>query len=165
MPKKLPPLDPVGEYQRKATAARRIGGNRRCACGETRPEALVAGSKPTMCGACKRKRRGQTTLDEHHPAGKANNSTTIPVPVNDHRADLSVAQQDWPKQTRENPDGSPLLAAAGCICGFIDTVLYLIEKLLLWVAGMIEKLDAFLVKRLGPKWWLNTELEQFAPNR
>lgn len=165
MPKKLRQRDPIGAFQRKATAARRIGGDKQCACGESRPEALVAGSKPTTCAACLRKKRGHTTSDDHHVAAKANSPVTIPVPVNDHRARLSVAQQDWPKQTRENPDGSPLLAAAGCIRGFIDTVFYLVEKLLLWVAEMLEKLNAYLVRKLGPKWWLNTELEQFNPNR
>ena len=165
MPKKLPQRDPIGAYQRKATAARRVGGHRQCACGEARPEALIAGSNPTTCAACERKRRGQTTVDDHHVAGKANSPVTISAPVNDHRARLSVTQYDWPKQTRDNPDGSPLLAAAACIRGFSDTIYYLIEKLILWVPVMLEMLDAFLVKKLGSKWWANTELEQFKPKR
>jgi hypothetical protein len=89
----------------------------------------------------------------------------MPVPVNDHRAYLSAAQYNWPKETRENPDGSPLLAGAACIRGSVDTIVYLIQNLLLWVAEMLEMLDAFLVKKLGSKWWANTELEQFKPKR
>lgn len=81
-------------------------------------------------------------MDNHHPAGKANNAITIPVPVNDHRADLTVAQQNWPGKTLANPNGSEQLAAAAGIRGFADTSLYLIEKLLLPVAEMLEKQEA-----------------------
>jgi hypothetical protein len=102
-------------------------------------------------------------MDEHHFAGKANHPTTIPAPVNDHRARLSVAQADWPKATLTNPQGSPLLAAAACVRGFGDTVLYLIEMGLLWTADMLEKLDEFQVRKLGPRWWVKTEMEEFAP--
>lgn len=165
MPNKRRPGDPIRRYKRKATAARRIGGDRQCACGESRPEALVAGSKPVMCAACVRKKRGQATEDNHHPAGGANNPATIPIPVNDHRAELNVAQYDWPKETRENPDGSPLLAAAARIRGYLNTTDYLREKLMLENPEMLEVLNAFLVERLGPKWWVGTELERFAPPR
>jgi hypothetical protein len=137
----------------------------KCGCGEARPEVLIPNSKPTVCAECKRKSRGAKTMDDHHVAMKANNPTTIPVAVNDHRVELSVAQDDWPKKTRENLDGSPLLAAAGCVRGFVDTVVYLIERLLLWVADMLEKLDAYLAQNLGQKWWVKTELNQFAPKR
>src|SRR5712692_5246070 len=112
MPIEIPPRDPSGAYRRKVTAARRIGKNKRCACGEARPEALVPKSNPTICAKCQRVSRGHTTMDNHHFAGKANHWLTVAVPVNDHRADLSTAQYDkWPAQTRENPDGCPLLAA------------------------------------------------------
>jgi hypothetical protein len=84
------------------------------------------------------------------------------VPVNDHRADLSVAQGDWPKQTLENPEGSPLLASAGKVRGFTDTNAYLMEKLLLPDAEMLEALDRYLTKRIGPRWWVGTDLEKFA---
>ena len=43
-----------------------------------------------------------TDIDEHHPAGRANDPTTTPVPVNDHCAELNPAQEDWPKETLEN---------------------------------------------------------------
>jgi hypothetical protein len=49
--------------------------------------------------------------------------------------------------------------------GFIDTTLYLIEKGLLWLAEMLEKLDQVLIRKLGPRWWVNTEVEQFAPKK
>ena len=103
-------------------------------------------------------------MDNHHPFIKVNDSkTTIPVPVNDHRADLSESQRDWPKRTRENPDGSPFLAGAGRLRGFIDTVLYLIERGLLWVAEMLEKFDEWATEKWGRGYWKGTPLEQFQP--
>lgn len=160
---KLPQRDPEGAYVRKAIAQRKAGVTSKCKCGETRAEALVTKSHPKVCHECERKREGKTIMDDHHVFGESNNPTTIPVPVNDHRAELNVAQYDWPKQTRENPDLSPLLAAAASLRGFIDTVLYLIKKGVLWIADMLEKLDVYLVKKFGTKWWIGTELEQFAP--
>src|SRR5207248_8773793 len=108
---------------------------------------------------------GKKTDDNHHPAGKANDPTTILVPVNDHRAELSPAQSDWPKETLENTSGCPLLAGAGSIRGFVDTDAYLIEKLLHRGVRMLETLSAILAERLGPDWCINTEVEQFSPRR
>jgi hypothetical protein len=122
---------------------------------------LIAALSPIICAECKRKRDGKTTNDRHHVAGAANDRTTIEIPVNDHRADLSVSQGDWPKQTLENAAGSPLLAKAGSIRGQVDTTRYLDEKLLLPGAEMLEALDEYLKNKLGPEWWKGTELERF----
>ena len=102
-------------------------------------------------------------MDYHHISGKANSPLTIPVPVNDHRAKLSVDQYDWPNQTLENPSRSPLLARAACNRGFADTSVYLIEELLIPGAEMLEILDEYLVNKLGPEWWIGTELARFRP--
>jgi hypothetical protein len=105
-------------------------------------------------------------MDDHHVFGKANDlTTTIPLPVNDHRAELSAAQKDWPDRTLQNPDGSPLLAGAARVRGFVDTIVYLIERGLLWIAEMLEALDEFLVEKLGATWWRGTPLAQFAPKK
>jgi hypothetical protein len=106
-------------------------------------------------------RKGRAIMDNHHVAGRSNSPVTVAVPTNDHRAILSEAQYDWPGTTLENPKGCPLLMAAGCIRGVIDTVVYLIDRLLRWIAEMLEVLSAFLVERLGPEWWLNTPLAHF----
>ncbi len=161
MSRRLPKRDPIAAYKREVTAARRIGVGAQCGCGEARPEALLAGSNPIICAECDRKRKGMTTTDDHHVGAEANDPTKIPAPVNDHRAELSGAQADWPKRTLENPDGSPLLAGAGCIRGYVDTTLYLAERILLPRAEMLEILDEYLVNELGPKWWKETKLEQF----
>ena len=163
--RQLPMRDQIGAYRRKIVSARHFGLDAACSCGEKRPEALIPGTKPATCAACQRTALGETIMDKHHFVGRANNPATIPVPVNDHRARLSVAQSDWPKPTLINAQGSPLLAAAGCIRGFIDTVLYLIEEGLLWIADMLEKLDEFLRKELGPQWWQGTEINDFAPKK
>jgi hypothetical protein len=117
------------------------------------------------CFACQRKQRGHTIFDLHHPAGEANSPGRTPIWVNDHVAELSVLQRDWPKETRENPDRSPLLAAAGRTRGYTETNAYLADKLLRQNAEMLEALDAHLVERLGPKWWIGTPLEKFAPKQ
>ena len=161
MSERLPKRDPVAAYKREAIAARRIGEENTCACGEARPEALIAGNAPAICAECNRKRNGMKTTDDHHVAGAANDSTTMPVPVNDHRADLSPDQADWPTPTLENPEGSPLLARAACIRGNVDAMVYLAGKLLIPGAEMLETLDGHLVKKLGQKWWVGTELERF----
>ena len=162
MHKKRPQGDPIKAYERRATAARRVGAGARCACGEAHPEALIAGSDPVTCAACDRKGHGKTPLDNHHVAGRANSPITIPVPVNDHRAILSSAQYDWPKNTLENGEASPLLAAAAYIRGLADTVTYLVGQVL-WVADMLEMADSLPGKRLGQKWWRKTPLKQYVP--
>ena len=160
MPRKLPARDPIGKELRRSRAQRRVGTNSRCACGESRPEALIEGSKPITCASCRRKEKGLPIVDQHHVAGKANHDLTIPVPVNDHRAILTPDMYDWPRETRENPSGSPLLAAAACIRGFCDTLIYLVEVLLYWIAEFLEDLHSFLVDRLGETYWITQDFKR-----
>ena len=102
-------------------------------------------------------------MDNHHVPGKANTSETVPTPVNDHRAELNVAQQDWPKETLRNREGCPVLKGAACVRGVIDYFHYLIDKFLAWIPEMLEMLSAFLKETCGAKWWVGTPLERFAP--
>jgi hypothetical protein len=163
--KKKQERDPIAAFQRQSSAARRIGHGKKCKCGERRPLALVSGSNPTTCASCGREKRGQSPFDEHHPAGQANHPATVPVWVNDHRASLTEAQYDWPEETWENPAGSPILAGAACIRGYCETSDYFAGQLLLRNAAMLERLDRFLTKKLGPDWWRETDIEYFAPKR
>jgi hypothetical protein len=162
MSKKIPKRDPVAAYVRETISARRVA-ERQCECEEKRPRALILNGDPIMCHKCRRKKEGKTTIDNHHPAGEANDRTTVPIPVNDHCAELNPAQEDWPRNTRENSAGCPVLASAACTRGYADTDVYLIEKLLLTRVEMLESLSKFLEERLGPSWWVDTEIEQFAP--
>jgi len=161
---KRPERDAISAYQRKSKAVRRAGASARCTCcGEARPEALIPKSGPTVCAECQRTKKGKTKMDNHHIAGKANSPITTSIPANDHRAELSMAQLDWPKETLENRDGCPLLRGAACIRGFVDTVLYYMREFLLWIAEMLEGLSAYLSEEWGHRWWLKTDLEHFAP--
>jgi hypothetical protein len=49
--------------------------------------------------------------------------------------------------------------------GYCETDSYLVSSLLIPKAEMLEALDPFLTKRLGPEWWVGTEMERFAPKR
>jgi hypothetical protein len=157
--------DPIAAFQRRSTSSRRFGQGKKCKCGEDRPLALVSGSDPTICASCQREKNGQSPFDSHHPAGRANHPATIPVWVNDHRARLSDDQYDWPDETWRNPSGSPILASAASIRGYCETNDYLVGELLIRNAKMLERLDRYLTKRLGPDWWRETEIEEFAPKR
>jgi hypothetical protein len=159
------PRDPIKAAARRARARRLIGKNARCACGENRPEALIRGTKPIRCGACERKRHGQATTDEHHVASENNHPLTVPVPVNEHRAVLTVMQIDWSRTMRENPNGCPIIAGAAMLRGAVDTIIYLTDKGIDWVIALMEALSAFLRERWGDGWWLKTPIEAFAPRR
>jgi hypothetical protein len=106
-----------------------------------------------------------TTMDRHHPAGKANNPNTISVLVNDHWAELNEAQEHWPKDTLENPDGDPVLALAANARAILDMITYLVKKFLSWIPEALESLARFLLETLGRRWWIGTPLERFAPKR
>ena len=159
MPVNTRQSDPIAVAKRRSEAGRRIGVGKTCTCGESRPAALIAGSNPTACTECKRHREKKSPFDEHHVAGKSNHALTIPVPANDHRAVLSEEQYKWPKATRENALGSPLLAAAASIRGIFDTIVYLLKKFLLWIPQVLETLDAFLSMHFGSMWWCNDDYE------
>ena len=165
MAKRIPSREnPVEHFVRREQAERRVGVDAQCAsCGENRADALIVGSAPTTCVQCHRTRKGHRTVDLHHVAGAANDSTTIPVSVNDHVADLSERQRDWPRETLENPHGCPLLRAAACIRGAVDILYYTVERSVMWVVGVIESLSAWLSATYGPSWFRGTPLEQFAP--
>ena len=133
--------DPViAPAQRKAIAQRRVGENAKCSeCAETRPLALARKSTSVMCIEDIRKKKGHTTMDRHHPAGKANHRATIQIPANDHRAIFNDDQQDWPEDTLRNPDRSPFRKAAACVRGVIKCIKFLLEKLLGWIPEFFEK--------------------------
>jgi hypothetical protein len=135
-----PQRDPIRSHQRKAIAARRVGENAQCVCGEKRPEALISGSTPIICARCQRSSKGQSIMDKHHVAGRANSPVTIPIPVNDHRAILSVDQQNWPAETLENPEQLETLKIAGTIRGLTRFLEYLIDKVLRPVPERLEEL-------------------------
>lgn len=166
MQNKIPTRDPIGKEQRRIRTQRRVGVGSKCAsCGESRLEALIAGTNSVICAECQRKKKGFSIMDHHHVAGRANHRLTIQVPANDHRAILTPAMYDWPKKTRENPTGSPVLAAAACIRSLCDYVIYLIENLVYWIAEFLETLHDKLVCEFGEQYWLILRIGFTAPRR
>jgi hypothetical protein len=161
MPRKS--SDPIKAAARRSKAQRKVGEGATCLCGEARPLALEAGSRPMTCAACRRRKQRKKTTDAHHVAGRRNSHVTIGVPVNDHRAVLSPAQYEWPKETLENPEGSPLRAAAASLRGLADTILYLLELCIGWIVEMLEQLDKSLTDERGAKWWIGTPVASYAP--
>jgi len=155
------PKDPIKAAARQSRAQRRVGDDRICGCGESRPYAFPRGG--TLCYECKARKAGRRTTEAHHPAGKANNPTTIDVPANDHIAELTADQYDWPQRTLQNSERSPLLAMAACIRGFITTVRLLMDRILGWIPEELETLDAFLCDQWGSQWWLKTPLRRLPP--
>jgi hypothetical protein len=121
-------------------------------CGESDPAALTRRPPNILCYECQAKQSGRSPIEQHHPAGRNNDSFTVPIPTNDHRV-LSDRQQDWPEQTLRNPKGSPALKAAATIRGLLDMLLELIKRTLGWIPEFLEALDDFLVERLGSDWW------------
>jgi hypothetical protein len=162
MPDTQPQTDPIAANKRKKTAARRVGVGRHCSCGEKRSQALITKTDPVICARCQRTKQGKSTVDQHHIAGKANDDETAATDVNDHRADLSVAQENWEKPILENPDGCPVIAMAARIRGVTDYIIYLLKKLVRWIPAALVALSEYLKAQLGPKWWIGTPLEQYA---
>jgi hypothetical protein len=183
MPPRRIDRNPINAYQRKAEVARRVGKDARCTCGEENPEALIRGSKPKVCFECKNRSQGKDTNEQHHVAGRANSPITISVPLNVHRA-LSIDQWDWPHDTLRNPDGSPLLSAAGCILGFIDLTNALLPRIADsleqkasrssentlhvsaagWIRALVDLVDCLLPWIIDLLQWLDAYLnDRFGP--
>jgi hypothetical protein len=163
MARKIALRNPRAAYRRRVVAARRFAIGTKCMCGESRSEALVPGTKQTICYKCDRKLRKRKTRENHHLFGESNSPFTMSVPVNDHRASLSTAQYDWPRKTLENKNRSTSLAGAAFIRGFTDIVVYLLDEVLIPIAEMLELLDTILEKKLGKKYWKKTKLKAFEP--
>ena len=158
MSQKLQTANARARHRREVVANRRIGLGRKCACGEARPRALINRKGRIICAKDDRKSRGQTEWDRHHVFGEANSPVFILNPVNDHRAELSVAQEDWPRRTLQNKYGSPLLAQAARIRGSIDLIRYLLEESVLPGAKTLERLDEYLTKQHGKRYWKKLKL-------
>jgi hypothetical protein len=121
-------------------------------CRESNPAALIGRTQDIICYECEAKKSGKSEIEQHHPAGQNNDSSTVPIPANDHRG-LSDRQSDWPLNTLRNPEASPLLKAAAAMRGWLDILAELIERILGWIPEFLEALDDFLLEKLGSHWW------------
>lgn len=121
-------------------------------CGETDPLALTGRHPQLRCYECQALARGRPWVEQQHPAGRANHPATVPIPGNDHRV-VDDHKNDWPRTTLRNPDGSPLLRAAACLRGWLDTLQLILERTLAWIPDFLEELDQWLTHLHGRTWW------------
>jgi len=75
------------------------------------------------------------------------------LPANDHSVVTLKHQVEWPRETLRNPDGSPLLQAAASIRGWLDVLKLVLERTVGGIPETLERLDAWLRERIGPRWW------------
>ena len=138
--------------------------NPRCQrCGNERHPAALTGTAPNVtCYECLLKESERSWTEDHHPAGRNNDPTTVAVPGNDHRV-LSDMQRDWPERTLRNPDGSPLLAAAAALRGWLDVMLIIIERTVGNIPAYLEVVDQCLREEWGDRWWERLNLEGVHP--
>lgn len=145
--------DRIGTWVRDARAQRAVGVGNVCAtCGEARPFALIRRRVPPRCFRCDRIACGSSLYDRNHPFGEQNSPIMILVPVNDHRAVLSVAQYRWPSETLENPLSDPFLAAAARFRGLYDNFEYMLADRVK-EAEHYEQLSAQMRRKYGDLWW------------
>ncbi len=129
-------------------------------CGESDPRTLQQDrhdpkdgtSDGVRCAECRLMAQGKAPNESHHPAGRANDPATVPIPSNDH-AVLSDLQLAWPRETLRNRDGSPLLKAAASLRGWLDVLRLILERTVGWIPDFLEWLDAALSVQVGPRWW------------
>jgi hypothetical protein len=122
-------------------------------CGETNPFALIGAYPELYCALHVSEFAGQCWFEYHHPSGQANDPEhTVEVPINEHKV-LSGYQAQWPRQTLQNPDGSPLLRAAAATRGWLDVLRLILDRTVGWVPRFLEGLDAWLRTSLGERWW------------
>ena len=119
-------------------------------CGQTESLVLV---KRILCSECDRRATGQTGFENHHMAGRHNDSSTVRVPRNVHQLLTHLQQQDWPVETLRNPTGDPVLKMAATIRSAFNLVTVVNKHLLGWIPAFLERLSKHLVEKLGPEWW------------
>lgn len=155
--------DPLGAWVRQQRASRAVGADVCSTCRkENRAFALIRGRKLAICYRCDRVTHGRPPYEDNHIFGKRNSDATLRRPINDHRAVLSVAQYDWPRIVRENLEGSPLVAAAGMRLGAQDEISYILSRDV--SAEILMEADKLLTEIRGPRWWIGTPLEKYAPH-
>jgi hypothetical protein len=96
------------------------------------------------------------------PAGRGPNINTPPGDTTTRRpcrspatttASSTTTRTTGPGTRCANPDGSPLLCAAACLRGWLDTLRLIIDRTVGWIPPFLEQLDEWLAHQLGHGWW------------
>ncbi len=122
-------------------------------CEERDPFALTGSHPNLLCREHAALAHGRPWLEDHHLAGRANDPTTAAIPGNDHALLSEMQQQEWPRETLRNPEGSPLLRAAACLRGWMDVLWLMLARTVGWIPPFLEWLDHALTATLGAEWW------------
>ncbi len=141
--------------EKQRERARQQFGTRdpKCArCDERDPLALTGTHPDVLCKEHRLLAQGASAVEEHHVAGQRNSPFVVKLPANEHQI-LSASQREWPAATLRNADGSPLLAIAATIRGWLEVLRQIIERAVGWIPEALESLDEILTERFGPKWW------------
>ena len=155
--------DPMKAAARRSRSQRRVGQGAACTqCGESRPEALVARSRPKLCQECYQRKRGMKTTHASSPGRQSQLAA--------HRR--GSREQTSRRSARRNTSGrqkrcrtrtalrcSPIAAA---LRGAADLIEELVVRWIRSCAEMLEKLDAWLRERHG-KWWEGSPFEGWQP--
>jgi hypothetical protein len=121
-------------------------------CPESDPFALTLTSDGLRCYECLALEAGRSWTERQHPAGRRNHLATVLIPGNDHRV-VDDHKHDWPRNTLRNPNGSPLLRAAACLRGWLDTLQLVVDRTVGWIPPFLEQLDHWRTDQLGRGWW------------
>jgi hypothetical protein len=139
-------------YERLQTRDPKCSG-----CLEDDPLALMPDDDgPIICHACWARNRGWKETQGHHVAGRHNDPFKVPYPVNRHRAMNARQNATWPRDTLMNPSKSPLIRYAAWIRGFLD-ILQDVVAALAPIPVFLERLNRYLVDKLGDEWWRDME--------
>jgi hypothetical protein len=142
--------DPIGAWLRSTRAQRRVGPGAVCACGESRPYALIAGRVPPCCFRCDRIAQARSQHEDNHVFGQRNSDLIIRYPINDHRV-LSVAQYRWPPGTLDNPNKSVLLASVARSHGLYDNIEHMLAEHKA-DSAQLAHIEELLAIVYGPNW-------------
>lgn len=136
---------------RRAKKGIRLGAAARCErCGATDLRVLHRVGNKIVCAECHLIIKGLSPYERHHPAGRKNDSFSVLIPANDH-AKLSDMQNDWPRDTLQNPKTDPLHLQAAWMRGTSDMLRHQAQEAE-ERAKTLERVARFLCKRIGPDW-------------
>jgi hypothetical protein len=129
----------------------RLGAGARCErCGATDLRVLPRPRGRVLCENCRLIGRGLSPYQRHHPAGRKNDSFIVLIPANDH-AVLSDMQNEWPRETLQNPKSDPLHLQAAWLRGRSNVLRHQAEEAE-QQAKTLEDLAQFFSERAGEDW-------------